>query len=1390
MSERKTSIDKIIYAFAILENKIKLSNSLNLLDINIHVENFFRDILNYLYLDRKFTNLNIDFSNYSAIDLGDNICDLSFQITSDSSRSKVLETIEKYNRRKDYKEVIMLFCVIKKPKRRKNISENTIGFQLSEWDFSDLVKKINDLEGKKLEEVSDFIYNEIIFKERKSDIQIVDFPFSYFISSIEKDELYIPRKLANYRDIPKETKTFIENNENQSFDLSALVSKKSKIAVLGNAGIGKTLELKESAISISNKGDYYPILIPLNIFNPKNNIVDYLPKEWKCIPENKTILLLDGLDEIEPSHFNEAKKEIALFSLNYPEIRLVVSCRTNFYDLPSDNEVGTLRDFEPYYIQDLTHTDVINYVTNNHGLNGNDFINSVYNNNFSDLVINPFFLKLLIQNYKTNNSKLSRNRVEIFREFINSRLKLDEVHFSETINIKDEKFKALKLLKRISLVMEVVGIRVIDEKDMREFITETQDFKLIAYCTVFKKEEGSSDKWKFEHNYFQEFLCAELLSTQYFEIVKSLICYTDYEKVLPNWFNTVAQLISILDVHDELFKKLTAWLIKNDAEVLVNVEREKLSPEIREDIFKQIFNYYKDLKIWIDSNKFNNNDLAYFGQTDKSLKFVLDEACEKENHRIVRLNALQVLGGFNLEQYWDKNNVKKALIELIKEKKADTYFTFNIVHTIDNCKFHDKDTIEEIYQLLGQEKSQFIRASMYKLLYSSDEFEKYVEYFIEGFGLLNKKIPGRDDTNLADEGWHLREGIKKFKTFQSLAKIIDFYIKNPEIERDIVANELLESLVSNSIIAYSENSEIYHFVFELMKSHAHSYHHKEPDIILRFFIDTKTKNKLLEDVLIETNNNDDNYVYRRLISLLIDDANYNRVIDSFSGGTKNIQIIEGIFWTLKQMNQPLAGDFASAIQKKTGHIIEIPEQIDWEALRQKQAQKSIDLLFNYSEFQNECIRVFEGKDEISWDDLWNYKKIENKNIEPDDIYVESALNLVRDFARNKVAKKTEVYNWIQKRENFELFMIDKAIQYIKGNDKLEINGQQISILKDWYDRYINEIDFTKAITNKSGDTFSINNYARYLTFLLKKFDFKCKEDVLLDMFSFAFGNIMGMDTIEFEYILKNVDENKAQKRIIENINRHKIFEFSIYENHFIYAFKNKLADSYSAVIEDIISSDFKSYQKNKIIDSYFDSGNNVDKIKDIFDKLHIEQKLQVIQRLISIGDNEYSKEKLLKMHDVETDEDYLCSINNALIKLKEILGLEYSIDWIKKYRKNPFSQHGQGLAYYENIEALPYQLILLELSYDKSISSEQALAGLWSMVINGIEHLALSSKENYQIVTAKLKVFINENKGKLEDVEIINRPIEMIKEKFYKNEAIKYDFATAKNKIDQLVKNF
>lgn len=157
----RANLDIITTTFSLLESKIKQYSRLNLQDINIHIENIFRDILNCLYPDRNFNNLNVEEENFTAIDLGDDIGDMCFQVTSDTGRKKVLETIEKYKESYNYKKVLMLYPTTTKPKRNKKFDNEIDGkFEFEEWDFTDLFVLINDANSGQIQTIQQILMEE------------------------------------------------------------------------------------------------------------------------------------------------------------------------------------------------------------------------------------------------------------------------------------------------------------------------------------------------------------------------------------------------------------------------------------------------------------------------------------------------------------------------------------------------------------------------------------------------------------------------------------------------------------------------------------------------------------------------------------------------------------------------------------------------------------------------------------------------------------------------------------------------------------------------------------------------------------------------------------------------------------------------------------------------------------------------------------------------------------------------------------------------------------------------------------------------------------------------------------------------------------------------------
>ena len=168
---------------------------------------------------------------------------------------------------------------------------------------------------------------------------------------------YLPRKVAKAENFNRDYYLF---SDYQNYENIFQVTDNNKhVVLLSDAGVGKTSELKQLAYHYSRNRFYYPILVCLNKYTNRS-ISEYFPEYWELIPEQKLIILLDGLDEIESKNKNDAIREIGLFTENHPNVCIVISCRTNFYKIEDENIFGmsTLNGFTSYILLDLKDKEI------------------------------------------------------------------------------------------------------------------------------------------------------------------------------------------------------------------------------------------------------------------------------------------------------------------------------------------------------------------------------------------------------------------------------------------------------------------------------------------------------------------------------------------------------------------------------------------------------------------------------------------------------------------------------------------------------------------------------------------------------------------------------------------------------------------------------------------------------------------------------------------------------------------------------------------------------------------------------------------------------------------------------------------------------------------------
>ncbi|HTJ50519.1 MAG TPA: SMEK domain-containing protein [Cyclobacteriaceae bacterium] len=163
MYSREVYISEIAKSLASLQNEIALRNSLNLLDINIHTEDFFKKLLNKINgYDLK--NLNLSAPNTKTIDLADRANGVAFQITSDNSKRKIQNTVVAFYQDELYKEYKLKILITKgKVKKYEPIvyTDFQFDFNLDVIDIQSLLRSLMDFDVDQLRDISQWIASEL-----------------------------------------------------------------------------------------------------------------------------------------------------------------------------------------------------------------------------------------------------------------------------------------------------------------------------------------------------------------------------------------------------------------------------------------------------------------------------------------------------------------------------------------------------------------------------------------------------------------------------------------------------------------------------------------------------------------------------------------------------------------------------------------------------------------------------------------------------------------------------------------------------------------------------------------------------------------------------------------------------------------------------------------------------------------------------------------------------------------------------------------------------------------------------------------------------------------------------------------------------------------------------
>ncbi|MHB8580000.1 MAG: alpha/beta hydrolase [Ignavibacteriaceae bacterium] len=1187
----------------------------------------------------------------------------------------------------------------------------------------------------------------------------------YKIQTFKKPEKYYKRKIIKAEDY-NSNKHLVWGDKLLN-ELQNVINTNNKISLLAGAGEGKTRELEYLAWELySNQKDLFPIKVNLKDYNG-GDIKTIFPKNWERIPKEKLFLILDGLDEIESQLSDRAKRSIESFAEAYPMVKILLTCRTNFYLLPTIDFLGTLKGFEPFYILKLTNMEINNIILSELKDDKDNFLNLVSRKNINHLLTIPFYLKFLLQIY--NDNEIIPDSVGgILDNLIEKKITEDIKKYRNIYPLSEKKEIIIKFIKKMAICMEVLGKNYFSEEAFTYFDFTTDEIELRKYIGLINKRNSNNNTiWEFDHNNFQEYLTAKVLAEEKLEIIKQFISFPPrYNKIIPSWVNTLSFLSS-------LFKgnKLLEWLIEIQPDVIVKFEKDKLPLELKKKVFKDIFESYKNKKIWINIEKYNLSELSELAEDEESILYLLNEL-EIDQYYKIKGNSVIILGSMK--------NPPVQLIENIKESLLTVCISSNDISLVTECldsftnpNYRDQIFIDQLISKFKDSENSGIRSSLYQLIYYNDFVNEYIDVFLNGLRFIKLKYSDNTDGRFINEGYNLSTGLEKATSNIAMKKLLSYFIEQPEDWYEIISNETDNKIAENiSILINNGDTEINDLLIKLFIILGGNYPIEEAKSLIICF---KNAVILLEDFRILLKRDLDPDTKYGLLSLISNKECINLIFEECKNNKiSNDELI--LFRSfLLGYNNEMFNYFTANLEIHTGRFIKIPLQRDFAKENESLHKRDIEMLFDKELFKKEIKLIFDniGRGIISSDEIHKIKQ----NNWPDHKFANKAINVVMELSPNGYVNYNSIENYINKLYSDEsVYIISEVYEILSANNENILDTTQIDLIKNWCSKHLYDIDFRTALKVGKNGRQTTSTTAIYLHFFLIRLNLDYPKDVLLDMLSFDWED-KGIG-----YLENKIKPEDIKKRIILNFREYyDNLSPLVLMNYFNYGKKRQLKEFIQFALKTITNMNILLNTRISALEMVVSLSSTNSELEQILPECNDEFKWKVIEKLHD-GNSNILENYLLTLLDDDEDEDKM-KASRFLIEIQNLKGLEYYTKQIlneRKYIVRHFDR--RPLAKLKIIEALPFLLQLLDINYDKDFYYEN-YNDLYSDVLHGFTSISMQSEENFNLVNEKINEFIHANESQYNNVNNLHGYLERLEQQFYAVKSSNITNEEALNKI-------
>lgn len=1008
------------------------------------------------------------------------------------------------------------------------------------------------------------------------------------------------------------------------------------------------------------------------------------------------------------------------FCEDYPNARIVITCRRNFYESEGENYNGTLKGFEEYILTNITNDNIIESLKK-YNINVNEFYREISLKKLDYLIYNPFYLNELIQFFNIDE-KLPEKSV-LLDKIIEKSFSLDKNKYDTN------SLKLRELLKNIALSLEILGRNYLSEEEYYKLINNCNDIELLQCSSLWQKND---DTWSFKHNNFGEYLASQKLKEYSIDDIKNMVCYKNInDKIKPSWINTLTFFVNN-DKNQELVK----WILECMPEFFVYIEDGIVDLKSKQKLFWQVFSQYKKKKVWIEYNIYNSNNII---TCKEDIENLINEINENYHYTSVG-NALHILKNVN-SLFGMEQQLKKTLIDLIQNSNYSQYNKSIAIEILGERKIIDFEEFIKIVEINKNNESSNLRKSYFYCCNIMNIVDETIDLLLDKFeietiGMTFNCDDESDDCYYWNEHKEYEETFSNIKNKETVEKIISFFESKKLYNRESNC-QILDNLMKSILRIYIESDEFIDICIKLYTSYEKDYNYK----CMNCIIDTiKEKNLMLDffKKYMKNNTNKSLLWYKKII----DDDCLNYYCKAYEDGEFNEDETKYI---LRFSNKNLLNykKLKKIYEDKTGDIIQENVAVDYKKIEIESMQYFINKLFKkdifiqfVEDFKIEFQQKYKCKEILVKDLLeYKYRVLTSENNK----YYYLCNFLIRCLKDDEIVDTSKIKNW-----NWEHVILGELYK-ILNNEKVKItlSNQQIIDVEKICNKLLLQVDFRKSITYSGKDTFSVSWLSIYLFFFRYKFDFKYPENILLDMLEFDWqidGKYVGI-----KYIINNVSPIKIKERIIENLNKKKI-RSQIFINHVKYCIENDIYECIEAVGEYLSKKSFYLGER-KISTEYL---LRYIKIED-FTYKYLDNNSILFQKEILGYIPNTKKKKIYKWilkrnKECRRIQDKMF-FAQQLIYIGRIEGIEYYYNWAKENmcpyeNKISYKDINEAISEINSIEMINILIDFLDLTLNANFKDKR-FNGLYNNLSKAIQNIGSKKENNFIIIKNKLLNLFN-----------------------------------------------